>query len=71
MDRFWGPIRLGFSISFLCYDLVLKVRGLRIIMIVIEIVILILIIHVSEVHRASNHTVLSDYRIITVLFSLF
>ena len=71
MDRFWGPVRLGLSISFLCDDLVLKVRGLRIVMVVIEIVIFVLVIHVREVHWASNDTVLSDYRIITVLLSLF
>jgi hypothetical protein len=71
MNRFWGPVRLGLCIAFLCDDLVLKVRGLRIVMVVIEIVIFVLIIHVREVHRASNHTVLSDYRVVTVLLSLF
>ena len=71
MDGLWGPVRLGLSIAFLCDDLVLKVRGLRIVMVVIEIVIFVLIIHVSEVHRASDDTVLSYYRIITVFLSLF
>ena len=71
MDRFWGPVRLGLGIAFLCDDLVLKVWGLRIIMVFIEIVIFVLVIHVREVHWASNDTVLSDYRIITVLLSLF
>lgn len=40
-------------------------------MVVIEIVIFVIIIHVREVHRASNDTVFSYYRIITVLLSLF
>ena len=71
MDRLWGPVRLGLGIAFLCDDLVLKVWGLRIVMVVIEIVIFVLIIHVREVHWASNDTVLSDYRVITVLLSLF
>lgn len=71
MDRLWGPVRLGLSISLLGDNLVLKVRWLRIIMVVIEIVIFVLIIHVGEVHRASNDTVLSDYRVIAVFLSLF
>ena len=71
MDGLWGPVWLGLSIAFLCDDLVLKVLGLRIVMVVIEIVIFVLIIHVGEVHWASNHTVLSNYRVITVLLSLF
>lgn len=71
MDRLWGPVRLGLSISLLGDNLVLKVRWLRIIMVVIEIVIFVIIIHVREVHRASNDTVFSYYRIITVLLSLF